>query len=132
QNPAQETRTPDGGATHRRRRLLASAKGFRAASWSSLCAGSCQRLAACFPPRRPIVARALRPLLLWLAQVFYTSRSSTVRIPLRCCTTCCPSGTLGLKGVFMSNATKNIGIRIPVELNNRLDRRSEEHTSELQ
>lgn len=29
---------------------------------------------------------------------------------------------LGLKGVFMSNATKNIGIRIPVELNDRLDR----------
>src|SRR5699024_1339490 len=29
---------------------------------------------------------------------------------------------LGLKGVCMSNATKNIGIRIPVELNNRPDR----------
>src|SRR5699024_5581895 len=63
-----------------------------------------------------------RPLLLWLAQVFYTSRSSTVRIPLRCCTTCCTSGTLGSKGVFMSNATKNIGIRTPVELKSRMAR----------
>lgn len=30
--------------------------------------------------------------------------------------------SLGLEGVVMSNATKNIGLRIPVELNNRLDR----------
>src|SRR5699024_7307035 len=45
------------------RRRLASSKGLRADSWSSFWAGSCHRLAACFPPRRPLGARALRPLL---------------------------------------------------------------------